>query len=753
MTYEYRAPAVLEDTWLAGERNEPEEMRREFREDIDAVRSLLDEGRELIPVQGRISDMKSWMAACLADELSSAGVTTAMFSPQQQNRASTTDKLRLFGAEYFEHPGRIDLCTWEPWRDNVGHVDKSTCEQINCPNFIDSSEDRQHRTEQEALTRLAMNNGRVEFDNETLVEMGRAQSMCPAQLTNVARFLEEVESAVFTATYAKAFSELSAEDGGPFQSDVLILDEAHDIAADPETVQDAVEPDEVSAALREVIEYLGSRGERQSRRLRQELADLADCLGHWFTTSRDSHVHPSNIFGETMSLGDAFETIVAVEGRLMQLTNQRIGRGEWGGGVQDSSGPYRACQKVKRFLSRVDDYREGRSDFVHIRYEESGEPVNEMAFRRVDSTVGSGGGVTAEEVFAAWQERGTHETIARRWGPLLDRHIEALWDGRQIVAAEGRPGAPITPMDELKRVSGADAVVALSATHNELSDPTRDPDQLRATRHRLVCGPVYLRSDTDGRPEYHGKRTVSPETPWFREAFVDAVEESGESVAVVPINGKNARKWGDYPLATDNDDEPIAVVPHSRGSIGEKEYEQYDVDVVVCGVQVQSPAPTARRLVLLWEMLAPRSETVEEVLDASWRLLAQHAVSGTIQAGGRFDWGAVNFVLERPDLFELAGFEVERASPGDPGFVGELTGYVESAEAAWSADRDATRAKKTVDYLERQERKSPTVRQTLSEYARVYDSTEDEARRALYLAGERGLIEPYDTQYGVKFRT
>lgn len=750
MTFEYRAPALLEDTWRAGGKNDPAEMRDAFGADVGAVRSMLESGAELIPVQGRISDMKSWFAACLAAELSADGVEVTMFSPQRRNRDSTVGKVDAFGAEYFEHPGRIDLCVWEPWRENVGHVDKSTCKSNGCPYYVDTPEDRRHRATEEVGRHQAMLGGRTELDAETTRRMGESQSMCPEQLRASATGL--VSGAVNTATYAKAFAEPDAEDGGPFGADVLVLDEAHDVAADPDRVQDAVDPSEVSRALKQVMEFLASRGERWAQTLRADLAGLADCLGHWFSRSREAHVHPDAIFGETMSLTEAFNALDRVEGRLMQIARQRVSRNEWDGGVQEASSPYRASQKVRAFLSRVDAFREGRADFVHIRYEEGGTPVNEMAFRRVDSTAPTAGGVPGEAVFGAWKERGTHPAVAERWGPLLDRHIEALWAGRQIETAEGRPGAPITPVEELKRVSGAGSVVALSATHNELSDPTRDPGDLRPTRHRVVCAPVYLRADDDPAEQYHGRRTAGPGTPWFRSMFEEAAEESGDRVAVVPINGRNARKWQDYSLAEDDDGEPITVVPHSRGSIGEKEYERYGVDTVVCGVQVQSPAPTARRLVLLWEMLAPRASGPDEVLDTSWRLLAQHAVSGTIQAGGRFDWDAENLVMERPGLFELAGFDVAVASPGDPGFAGAFARAAEREEAAWSADRDAVRARKTVDYLEEQPRKSPTVRQTLSEYARVYDATEAEARRALFLAGERGAIEAYDAQHGVKFK-
>lgn len=752
ITYTYRAPALLEDTWRAGGKNAPGEMRDAFRADIDAVRSMLADGEELIPVQGRISDMKSWFAACLAQELADDGVGVAMLSPQRQNRGSAVDKLDLFGGQFFEHPGRLDLCTWEPWRDNVGHVDRATCQAINCPNYVDAQEDRAFRTAEEVGKHQAVRGGRTEMDTEEMVDMGGRQSMCPAQLCNTARSMEETAPAVDAATYAKAFTELAAEDGGPLDADVLVLDEAHDVAADPDHVQDAVEPAGVAESLRAVISFLASRGERWAASLRRELADLADCLGHWFETSKSAHVHPDGIFGSTMSLSGAFSALDRVDGRLMQLTNRRVSRNEWGGGVQEAADPYRASQRVRSFLSKVNEFREGRADFVHIRYEEGGTPVNEMAFRRVDTAAETGGGVAPEAVYEEWLDAGTHPAIAERWGPLLDRHIEALWAGRQIVTAEGRPGAPITPMDELKRVAGAGSVVALSATHNELSDPTREPGDLRATRHRLVCAPVYLRSDPDEREDYHGRRTASPDTPWFRSLFDAAMDDCDDTVAAVPINSRNARKWGGYPLATDADGEPIVVVPHSRGSIGEKDFEQYDVDTVACGVQVQSPAPTARRLVLLWEILAPRAGSPGEVLDASWRLLAQHAVSGTIQAGGRFEWDAVNVVFERPDLFELAGFEVEEAGPGDPGFAGAFARAVEREHARWSADRDAVRALKTVDYLEEQARKSPTVRQALSEYARVYDATEAEARRAVYLACDRGKIEPYDTQYGVKFK-
>lgn len=754
MTYLYRAPERLEDDWRRGEETPPDEMLTELRDDIENLKSLIGQGAPLVPVQGRVSDYKSWLAAATAMNLADDGMEVTVFAPQRTNRESAVFKLRLFGAELLEHPGRLDLCIWEPWRENVGHVDKSTCEAIGCPFYLDDSDDIAGRTEEAVSSHIMFNEGEIDLDSDEMKELGEQQDFCPAQLYLHARGMEATDGAVNIATYAKAFADAAIADDDPLDSDVLLLDEAHTVAADPEVIADEVEPASLLGSIETITSHLEGSGERWAQRAHRELEQLRQSVEHWLERSEEEHVEPNEIFvGDTMSLSDAFDTLDTVDNRVMQAIRRRIQRSDWEN-VSRVAEPYKCVEAVRGFLSRVKRYRDGHVDFVHSLYEESGQRVNEMAFRSIDETVSIDDGTTPGAVFRQWQEDGTHPAIRERWGPLLDRYIESLWDGRALQSMNNMPGAPMMPMDRLREIAGADSVVTLSATHNELSDPTRSPGQLRPTRHKILCAPVYLRAQGSERRDYDGRDSVSPETPWFQSLVQQAQEESGDSLAAVPINYANAAKWRAMPVETldTEDGEVHGIVPNSRGSIGEKGLESMDIDTVMCGIQVQSPAPTARRLVQWWEMLAPRYDDPSEVLEISWRLLAQHAVSGTIQAGGRFDWDATNLMFERPALFELAGFEVEQATTDSPGFAGAFCRLYEQANGEWADRRSAVRAAKVVGYLENADRKTPSIRQTIGEYQRVYDTDEEQARGAILLASERGRIKAEETAKGVRFR-
>jgi len=741
VTYEYSAPERLEDDWRSGEKTPPGVMLSELSDDVERVIERMD-GDRLIPVEGRVSDYKSWLAAAVAMRLSSAGVETTVFVPQRANRESAVDKLGLFGADTLEHPGRIDLCVWEPWREEVGRVDRATCESNGCPYFLGSGDEVEARTEDALSVHAAAGGGSLDADG--MKRLGESHDFCPAQLYLQARSSDYLSGYVNTATYAKAFADAAVSDDDPLGSDVLLMDEAHTVAAEPAVVTDDVEPAALVDACDRLTSRLDGAAERWAQRTRDEVEQLQSSIRQWADEAAGRHVNPDGVFeGDAASLSDAFEALDRADSRLMQSVRRAVQRSDWDEASSESD-VRGAVGALRGFLSDVSAWRSGDADFVHNLYEERGETVSEMSFRAVEEPA-DGSGVAPSEVWDEWRERGTHPAIEARWGPLLDRHIEALWEGHAVVPGgdSAVPGAPVEPVERLRQISGADTAVTLSATHNEASDPTRDPGRLRPTRHRLLAAPVVLRADGSARRDYDGRDSVSPTTPWFRDMVEAAAEASGDSLAAVPINYANASSWESMPVESleTADGTVHGVVPNSRGSIGEKGLESMEIDTVVCGVQVQSPAPTARRVIRWWEMLAPRRDSAERVLDETWRLLAQHAVSGTIQAGGRFDWNADNLVFERPELIELAGFEVERAGPGSGGFAGEFCGLYRWAEGEWADKRAANRAKKVVRYLSETDGRAPTPNQTTSEYARIYGTDEPSAASAVRTAAERGLLE------------
>jgi len=386
-------------------------------------------------------------------------------------------------------------------------------------------------------------------------------------------------------------------------------------------------------------------------------------------------------------------------------------------------------------------------DFVHLHSETRGEDIHETQFRRVKSLIV---GSTPNEVFEVWKNRGTHPTINDRWGGLLDHYIQAVWEGRAVFAGGNAVvlGALETPLDTIRSVTGANTVVGFSATHNETSDPSRSPDQLRTTAHDIAAAPLQLRSPGDQRSDYHGKTAVDGQTPWFRSIVESAKAETGDQLAAVPINASNKNKWKGMPIeafevpdgkgSTTTTD---GLVPHSRAAIGAKDLESLPIDAVICGVQVQSPADTAKRLISFWELLAPEHDDPTEVLEKSWRLLAQHTVSGTIQAAGRFRTEAVNIVFERPELLELAGFECEDLSPDMDGFAGSFARIFRDVAAAHKREKDAVRATKVVRYLEENPSKAPTQDQFLSSFCEMYQADVSEATEAFRTAVDAGRIE------------
>jgi len=750
MTYRYSAPERLEEDYRSGFRTPYEDIAEELAPDIENLVGMIGAGAPLVPVEGRVSDYKSFLASATAARLVDNGVSVVMFAPQTANRETLVERVRGFGSDLIEHPGRIDLCIWDQWRENIGKVDQSTCEQNGCVYYLDSAEDIADRSE-DAASVHTMRAGGIDLDAETLRGLGEEQGFCPAQLYRHTRSMAWTDDAVGLATYAKAFKDAAVSGDNPLTCDVALLDEAHTVAANMDMVVHSVDPDALSGAFSVLDEALNGVSERWARRARTEVEGLRSAVEHWLDRSEEEHVSPESVFaGATVSLSDGFDVLETISSRAMQSMRRHTRRGDWDRAAEAEK-PHAAAGAVREFLSRIKSYRDGDADFVHSRYQENGERINEIAFRSVVDP--GSGGTTPLEVYRAWEERGTHPAIADRWGPLLDRYIESLWDGRSMQYAGDQPGAPMTPMNRLREIAGADTLITLSATHNGLSDPTRDPDRPRPTRHRLLCAPVNLRARGSGREDYDGKTAVTPETPWFRTMFAEAVRESGDTVAAVPINYSNASSWADMPVIRLGDGSGYGLVPNSKGAIGEKELESMAIDTVACGVQVQSPAPTARMLVQWWEMLAPRREDPVSVLETSWRLLAQHAVSGTIQAGGRFDWDAVNLVFERPGLVELAGFECETATAASPGFAGAFCRAYEEVHGSWSDRRCGARAARVVRYLDRTDGRTPSPTQTVNEFARIYGTDEDSARDAVRLAIEDGPVGVRETERGTRLTT
>jgi hypothetical protein len=373
--------------------------------------------------------------------------------------------------------------------------------------------------------------------------------------------------------------------------------------------------------------------------------------------------------------------------------------------------------------------------------------TNDIAFRSVADRQTA---VSPSDVYAAWCEHGTHPAIEARWGGLLEHHLEAVWNGRRTVPGGDREtmGAATAPLERLREAAGANTLVGYSATHNELSDRARRPTEERTTAHDLVTAPLYLRARGDLAGRFHGRRAVSPETPWFRDLVAAAKEASNARLAAVPINSTAAADWDEMPVealtipdGSGGTTTTPGLVPHSRAAIGEKNLESLDIDAVLCGVQVQSPARTARRLIAYWELLAPRASDAVEALSQGWRLLAQHALAGTIQAAGRFRVSATNVIFERPGLVELAGYEYSPLSRATGGFPGALAERFGTTEERFRRSRDAVRAKRIVGYLRDHESKEPTRKQYLSKFAEVYDATEAQATEAFVTAKERGELE------------
>lgn len=738
----YETPASLVDANAAP----PAAMREAFAGDVERVVSHHETGTDLVAVQGPISSMKTWLLTCTAEAFLDRAHRVAILVPQKTNRRSLVDRLEQFEIPYIERPGRRDLCVWDAWQETVGRVDERICSSNGCPLYPDGRDMEQLAGE--ALGKYRLGAGAsVQLSEETVKGLAAQLEppVCPHYLQEALAEMLGNEGVVRVATYAKAFK--SADAGEWLSADVALIDESHTVATDTSRAVLGVDLSAIVAALAAVYEYLEGSSTKLSYEVVHDIEPLVSALRDWRTASWERPVSPDELFDEAaISLSDAFGDLGRARSEVMAELRRAVssGRSERANRLGAIDGQ---LQEVVGFLSRIQSYRDGDLDFVHTRYEARGEAINDVEFRRVaDRDAAS----TPREVYEAWCEEGTAPAIEARWGNLLDPYIEAIWLGRTVSPGGDRsvPGAPLPALAELRSITGAETMIGYSATHNDVSDPARPAGDLRRTAHRVVTAPLQLRSDGDERSDYNGRTSVDAATPWFRSLVRRAKNETDTRLAAVPINSKNEAKWEAMPVerlelpdGRGGTGRQTGLVPHSRGAIGDKGLEQLSIDAVLCGVQVQSPAETARRVVAFWELLAPEHDDPAEALERGWRLLAQHAVSGTIQAAGRFRTGATNIVFERPGLVELAGFECERLSPSMDGFAGAFARAFAEARERFERRRRPVRAAKVVRYLERTPSKSPTRAQYLSKFSEVHGATEREATRAFEAAVEAGMVE------------
>jgi hypothetical protein len=556
------------------------------------------------------------------------------------------------------------------------------------------------------------------------------------------RDLVEDERPAEVATYTKAIMS-----DGWSSSDVALLDESHSVgtSADQRTVE--VNLPAVSDAVEKVDERVQSSNRKTLADARHDIKPFAGAVQLWQESSETRTVTPDELFeGTDAKLGDAFQALEDVRRESMADLKQAVASGA-AERVEEARTRYNRLRDVVEFLAQVRSYRSGESDFVHTRYEARGEAVNEMVFRRVTDDQPP---IDPPDIYDAWRDAGTHPAIEDRWGGLLDYHIEEVWDGRHVEPGgdRDRPGVPRGGLSEIRAVTDADTLVGYSATHGELPDPARAPGDLRQTTHQLLAAPLRLRSDGDDSREFDGWESVDAATPWFRDIIRRAKEETDAQLAAVPINTRNGAKWEgmpvrklDLPDHEGGTERLTGLVPNSRGAIGDKGLEDLPIDAVLCGVQVQSPSATARRLVSLWELLAADHDDPAEALQASWRLLAQHAVSATVQAAGRFRTEATNILFERQELVELAGFECDHLSASMDGFAGALGREIEQAQSEYRRRHAPVRVAKVVRHLEQTESKAPTRKQYLSTFRDAYGATEQEATEAFEAAADADRVE------------
>lgn len=738
----YEKPEALRGSIAAS----PETIWKAMANDVDRISGFYEAGADLVAVQGQVSSMKTWLLACTAEQFLDRAHRVVALAPQRVNRRSLVDRLSAFEVPYIEYPSRLDLCAWEPWRETVGRVDERTCSSNGCPMFP-GGQDLEELAKHALQMHLLQTGGRIELDVSAARRLADKldESVCPHYLLNAMADVVGDGGAVRVATYAKAFKSPVA--GDQLAADIGLLDENHTIAADAARLRTEVDPPSIVAAMTDVLDPLTNMSEKRAREAVHDLCGVELALEEWEKALRERHVSPEELFADNnITAKGVFESLHRADQIIIDKLAEAV-RSDRPKRVRRFDRAHRQLQKVREFFSRIQAHNDGDFDFVHTRYEESGEVVNEIAFQRVSDRNATCG---LQEVYDAWQDEGTNPAIEKRWGGLLNHYIEAVWEGRSVVPGGDRvaPGVPPSPLADLGSITGAKTLVGYSATHSQLSDPARPGDEPRPTTHRLVTAPLQLRSDGDRETSYGGTTAVDAATPWLQGLVRRAKKETQARIAAVPINRGNAEKWVRMPVEQlelpDGQgglrNQP-GIIPNSRAAIGDKDLENLPIDAVLCGVQVQGPADTARRLIGLWDLLAPEYDDPAEVLENSWRLLAQHAVSGTIQAAGRFRSGAINLVFERPELLELAGFECEPLAPSIDGFVGEFARLLEDHMGRYEDRVRVISALKTVEYLNREPSKAPTSAQFVSIYCKVYDSTPEEATRALEVAAREGEIE------------
>jgi hypothetical protein len=710
----------------------------------DPVDRLLDhhasEDTRRVAVQGEVSSMKSWFLTFAAEALQERGESVLVLVPQRGNREEIARRLGEHGVPYIEKPARQDLCAWDEWQKEVGYVDEGVCSNNGCKWYPD--EEERGRIAEDAISKYRFKYG----DQPLQVDLGMARELsetlerhiCPFYLLRGLDEYKAAGDAVRVATVEKAFSNAG---GDRFDdADVVLLDEAHTVSADTERVK---RPVDIGGLLGSLEHAAGAiRASREDhKQAKRDLLGLRDTVSEW----ADSEGYdPSDLFDAQEGLLDAAFRIAEDAGDALE---SRTDCGRWDT-RRKATKAYRSLWEVREFFSELEQWRKGNRDFVRVHHDAKGDSVDRAYFRLAE---GSRLCATLDSLYEAWEDRGTEPAISQRWGGLLDTHLSGIYEGRTVFAGgdRDRPRPAPRPLDLLREFTGAETLIGFSATHNEASDPARNPTELRSTRHTLVAMPLRLRTKGDEESGYHGNEAVDPGTPWFRGLVEGAREATGASLAAVPVNARNEAKWGGLPVRTlsvpdgsGGTRDVNGLVPHSRAAVGSKDFEREEVDAVLCGIQVQSPGETACRLLDFWDMVRADHADPEDALKESWRLLAQSAVAGTIQAGGRFHKSAPNLVFDYEGLLELAGFEYERASAESPGFAGELVKRFEEMREDWESQRRAIRARKTVGHLEGADSKSPTPNQYLSSFRRAYDEMgEEDAKEGLRAAVEEGSVE------------
>lgn len=743
----HRLPRSLRGRWDDG-RVPEEDIVEAFEPSVNKILYAHERNTSHVSVQGPVSSGKTWLIACAADALKDAGNGVLVLAPQKQNRDDIVKRLSSLDTNVIEHPGEADLCVWDDWKTASGYTDHQACSGNGCPYFPDDF-DKMHLQADEALetVREISQSGASATIDQTDIEQFAESSggVCPRYFRLALRNQMDTDAFVGVATHAKALVGAAPTAGqddeskkGPFEADVVLVDEAHQVAADTGRVSNAVAPSVVADSLRELVNEVSGSESLETEQHRATAQQLANGLDGWDELSRKESVKIADLRDRIPTLPECEESVGHLEEEL--LWSFKTGQGSEG--RDDLVAAYNASRSAGEFLSLLRNFENGDLDFVHARYEEQGQQVVRLMFRRVDSQP-QPDACAPSDVYRAWQDQGTHPAIEKRWDGLLESHIESYWTNRGVSPGgdHDTPRPPRRPLDALREETGAQMVCTVSATHNEMSDPTRPAHDMRETRHDIVVAEPNLRTDGSGDETVTGSMSVEPSTPWFQEVVEEAQQSTDADLAAVPINSRNAEKWRNLPVRTlpvpdgsGNEKDAAGLVPHGRGAVGSKDFEDLPVDAVLCGLQAQPPADTARRVVEWWDLLAARRNDPEAVLAESWRLLAQHLVSGTIQAAGRFRPEATTILFDLPELVELAGYEYETAVHSLDGFAGAFATKFEQRKEEDETRQAVFWAMHTVEWLEQTDSKSPSENQVLSTYVQAYDVTEEEAEDALEAA-------------------